>query len=132
MGTINKREKDSRARRRVSVFNQKSRLLRTNLTLVTSLVPQTYTLKFWKKEYLLNAWSLFHLIESQASSFVHFKIILESLDQKKSRNFTGHEDVSIKLVTTGCSAKQYIQIEMPIFSKVWNKFKQNFRGCKNI
>ena len=32
----------------------------------------------------------------------------------------------------GVLQKKYIQLETFIFEKVWNKFKQNFYGCKNI
>ena len=33
---------------------------------------------------------------------------------------------------TDCPAKKYIQLKMFIFEKVWNNFKQNFHGGKNV
>ena len=45
----------------------------------------------------------------------HFTTILENLDREKSHYFTSHEDLSIKLVTIGCSARKYIQIELSVF-----------------
>ena len=56
------------------------------------------------------------------------KALLKRRVSKKSRL---HEVLST-VISTGCPVKKYIQLKMFIFQKVWNKFKQNFHGCKNI
>ena len=40
--------------------------------------------------------------------------------------------VYFKPFSTECPAKKYIQLKRFIFEKVWIKFKQNFRDCKNF